>query len=64
MLMHCGDTIFTYDNAFKEYMKVEGAILEDILDYLIHVGAENFYQKKERNIFWNYLRNGIQSIFN
>jgi len=61
--MHCGNTTFTYDNEFKEHMKVEGAVSEDIFDCLFDVGVEKFYHKKERNIFWNYLRNGIQRIF-
>ena len=46
--MHCENTIFSYNNEFKEYMKVEGAVSEDIFDYLFDVGIENSYQKKER----------------
>jgi len=34
-------------------------VSEDIVDYLFDVRAENFYQQKKRNIFLNYLRNGI-----
>ena len=30
----------------------------------LRLEVENSYQKHERNIFLNYLRNGIQSIFN
>jgi len=32
-------------------MTVEGAISEDIFNYLFNVGAEKFLSKKERNIF-------------
>jgi len=32
--MYCGNTTFAYGNEFKEYMKVEEAISEDIFDYL------------------------------
>jgi len=46
--MHCENTTFTYDNEFKEFMKVEGAISEDIFYYLFDVGAEKFLSKKEK----------------
>ena len=26
ILMHCGNTTFAYNNEFKDYMKVEGAV--------------------------------------
>ena len=45
-LMHCENTTFTYDNEFKEYMKVEGAVSEDIFDYFFDVGAEKFLSAK------------------
>jgi len=61
-LMHCENTTFSYNNNFKEYMKVEGALPEDIFYYLFDIGAENFLSEKEKNISLNYLRNGIQSI--
>jgi len=61
-IMHCGNTTFIYHEEFSKYMKVEGATLEDVFDYLFDLGAENFYQKKERNIYMNYLKIGIQSI--
>jgi len=44
--MHCGNTTFTYDNEFKEYMKVEWAVSEDIFDYLFDVRGEKFLPKK------------------
>ena len=44
--MHCGNTTFAYDNEFKDYMKVDGAVLEDIFDYLFDVGAEKFLSEK------------------
>ena len=40
--MYCGNTTFAYDYEFKEYMKVEGVISEDIFDYLFDVGARKF----------------------
>ena len=60
--MHCRNTTFAYDNEFKDYMEVEGAVSEDIFDYLFNMGAEKFLSKKEKNISLNYLKNGIQSI--
>ena len=45
-LMHCRNTTFGYDDEFKEYMKVEGAVLKDIFDYLFDVGAEKFLSAK------------------
>ena len=44
-------------------MKVDGVASEDIFDCLFDVGAEKCLSEKEKNIFLNYLRNGIQSIF-
>ena len=44
--MHCENTTFAYDYEFKEYMKVEGAISEDIFDYLFDVGAEKLLSEK------------------
>ena len=44
--MHCRNTTFSYDNEFKEYMKVEGAISEDICDDIFDVGAGKFLLKK------------------
>ena len=44
--MHCGNTTFAYDNEFKEHMKVEWAVSEDIFDYLFDVRAEKFLSKK------------------
>jgi len=45
-LMHCGHSTFTYDNEFKEYMKVEGTVPKDIFDYLFDVGVEKFLSEK------------------
>ena len=45
-LMRCGNTILVYDNEFKDYIKVEGAVSEDIFDYLFHIRAEKFLSKK------------------
>ena len=44
--MHCENTTFVYDNEFKEHMKVEGAVLEDIFNYLFDVRAEKFLSAK------------------
>ena len=46
--MHCENTTFSYNNKFKEYMKVEWAISEDIFNYLFDVGAEKFQFAKEK----------------
>ena len=40
--MHCGNTTFAYSNEFNDYMKVEGALSENIFD----VAAENFLLEK------------------
>jgi len=64
MLMHWGNTTFGCDNEFKECMKLEGVVWEDIFDYLFDVGVGKFLLEKERNIFLNYLRNRSQSISN
>jgi len=64
MLMPCENTTFAYDNEFKEYIKVEGVVQKISLIIPLMLELENSYQKKERNIFLNYLRNGTQSIFN
>ena len=37
---------FAYDNEFKEYMEVEGVVLEDIFDYVFDVGAKKFLLEK------------------
>ena len=47
--MHCENTTFSYDNDFKEYTKVEGAVLEDIFDYLFDFGAGKFLLEKWTN---------------
>ena len=44
--MHCGNTAFTYDNEFKEYMKVEGAVSKAIFNYQFDVGAGKFLSEK------------------
>ena len=49
--MHCENATITYDNEFNEYMKVEGAVSEDIFDYLFDVGAEKFLSKKAKKHF-------------
>ena len=44
--IHCRNTTFVYDNEFKEYMKVEWAVSEDIFDYLFHVRSRKFLSTK------------------
>jgi len=46
--MHCGNITFVYDNEFKDYMKVEGVMSEDIFNYLFDVGVEKFLSEKGR----------------
>ena len=58
-LVHYGNTNFVYHNEFRKYMKVKGTTSEDVFDYLFDVEAEKFLLEKERNIFMNYLKNGI-----
>jgi len=56
--MHCGNTIFVYHDEFSKYMKVDGATLEDVFDYLFNLGTKKF----ERNICMNYLRSWIKAM--
>ena len=46
--MYCGNTTFADGNEFRDYMKVEGPVSEDILNYLFDVGAEKFLSEKEK----------------
>jgi len=46
--MHCENTTFAYDNEFKDYMKVDRAVSEDIFDYLFNVGAGKFLSEKRK----------------
>ena len=62
--MYYGNTTFVYHNDFNTYMNVEGAVSKDVFDYLFNVGVGKFLPGEERNTFINYLKNGIQSIFN
>jgi len=54
-------SIFANDNEFKEYMKVKGAVSEDIFDFSLILELKSSYQIKVKNIFLNYLRNEIHS---
>jgi len=45
-LMHCGNTTFSYDNEFNDYMRVEGVVPENIFDYLFDVGSEKFLSEQ------------------
>jgi len=44
--MPCENTTFAYHNECSEYMKIEGAISEDIFDYLFDIGAGKFLSEK------------------
>jgi len=46
--MHCENTTFACGNEFKKYMKVEGAVSEDIFDCFFDVGARKFLSEKEK----------------
>ena len=48
MLIHYENTTFAYGNEFKEYMKVEWAVSEDIYDYLFDIGGGKFLLEKEK----------------
>ena len=60
--MHCENTTFIYHDEFSKYMKVDGATSEDVFNYLFDLGAGKFLSEKERNIYMNCLKNGIQNI--
>jgi len=62
-LIHCGNTIFIHYNDFSKYMNVEGATSKDVSDYILDIRAKKCLSEKGKNIFINYLKNGIQSIF-
>jgi len=57
-LVHCGNTAFIYHSEFGKYMEVEGAASEAYLIISLMLELKNSYQKKERNIFMNYLKIG------
>jgi len=52
MLMYCEDTTFSYHNEFSECMKVEGATLEDVFNYLFDVGYEKFLSEKGKKYLY------------
>ena len=64
ILMHCRNTTFAYHNEFSKYIKVEEVASKDVFNYLFDVGAGKSLSEKRKNISMNYLKNGIQSIFN
>ena len=47
-LIYCKNTTFAYDNEFKDYVKVDEVVSEDIFDYLFDVGARKFLSVKEK----------------
>jgi len=49
-LMHCGNTTFAYNNEFKDYMKVDRVVSEDIFDYLFDVGVGKFLSETRKKI--------------
>jgi len=63
--MHCGNSTFVYHNDFNKCLIVERATSEEFFDYFFDFEAEKFLSEKgKKSIFMNYLKNGIQSIFN
>jgi len=54
ILIYCGNTTFTYNNEFKEYMKVEGVVSEDIFDYLFDVGVGKFLSEKGKKYLFAF----------
>jgi len=59
--MHGRNSTFTYNNASNKYMKVEGAVFEDIFAYLFDVGAGKFLSKKAKKYLLELFES---SIFN
>jgi len=55
--MHCGNTTFVYHKEFNKYMKVEGATLEDVFDYLFDLGAGKFLSEKEKKYLHELFEN-------
>ena len=45
-LMHHGNTAFIYHIEFIKYVKVEGATLENVCDYLFDVGDGKILSEK------------------
>ena len=45
-LIHCGNTAFIYRDDLSKYIKVEGATLEDVFDYLFDIGVGKFLLEK------------------
>ena len=48
--MHYGNTTFAYHNELNKYMKMVGAVSEDIFNYLFDVGAEKFLIRKRKEV--------------
>jgi len=46
--MHCGNITFIYHEEFNKYMKINGAMSEDIFDYLFNMRVEKFLLEKEK----------------
>jgi len=49
ILLHYRNTTFIYYDEFSKYIKVEGATLEDIFDYLFDLGDGKFLSEKGKN---------------
>ena len=50
--MHYGNTTFIYHDDFSKYIKVDGAMLEDVFDYLFDLGAEKFLSEKGKKYLY------------
>jgi len=46
ILMHCRNITFTCHDEFSKYMKVEGATLENVFDYLFDDRVGKFLSEK------------------
>jgi len=55
-LINCENTTFAYDNEFKEYMKVEGVVIEDIFDCVFDDGAGKFLLEKEKKYLFELFK--------
>jgi len=48
ILMNCGNTTLIYHDDFSNYMKVDGAMSENVFDYLLDLRVGKFLSEKEK----------------
>ena len=46
--VHCGNTSFIFHSDFSKCMKIDGATLEVVFEYLFGTGARKFLSEKEK----------------